>query len=105
MRQNFLVAVFQIVKKAAGDISPNVGEKRGYYHRRALRLLQALVLPTGKAAELASNASAGNSRVNIYVDSQAAIKVITVFRISARSVLGSRADTDIGIISEAFGSF
>lgn len=44
-----------------------------------------------KAAELASKASAGNFRVNIYVDSQAAIKVIVSFRISGRSVLESRA--------------
>lgn len=53
-------------------------------------IFQAEVFVIGKAAELASNVSAGNSRVTIYVDSQAAIKGVISYSISAWSVLESK---------------
>ncbi|XP_054083537.1 uncharacterized protein LOC128920393 [Zeugodacus cucurbitae] len=53
-------------------------------------IFQAEVFPIGKAAELASTAQGQYSKINIYVDSQAAIKAVTSCRISAKSVLSSR---------------
>lgn len=54
-------------------------------------IFQADAFGIGKVAALGSNASAGNSNVNIYVDSHVTIKAITSFYISARSVFESRA--------------
>nr|AMS38355.1 hypothetical protein [Bactrocera tryoni] len=75
----------------AGIYCPELGIRQPFKLPDHCSIFQAEVFAIAKAAELASNAPAGNSRVNIYVDSQAAIKAVTSYRISARSVLGSRA--------------
>lgn len=53
-------------------------------------LFQAVVFAIGNAAELVSNISSVNSRANIYVDSQSAIKAITSVRISPKRGSGSK---------------
>ena len=55
--------------------------------------ISAEVFAIGKDAELASNASAGNSRVNIYVESQAAIKAVTTYCISTRSIFEKQGNS------------
>lgn len=49
-----------------------------------------MVFAIGNAAELVSNISSVNSRANIYVDSQSAIKAITSVRISPKRGSGSK---------------
>uniref|UniRef100_A0A0A1XKT2 Putative 115 kDa protein in type-1 retrotransposable element R1DM n=1 Tax=Zeugodacus cucurbitae TaxID=28588 RepID=A0A0A1XKT2_ZEUCU len=71
------------------------GVGAGIYYQE-LGVKQPFKLPNncsiaiGKAAELVLNTAAGYSKVNIYVDSQAAIKATTSVCISAKSVLDTR---------------
>ncbi|XP_017465837.1 PREDICTED: uncharacterized protein LOC108358852 [Rhagoletis zephyria] len=57
-------------------------------------IFQAEVFAVGKAAEIASNAGNYIKNINIYVDSQAAIKAIISHRIASENVLRSREAVD-----------
>lgn len=75
------------MEDGAGIYSPELGRRQPFKLSDHCCIFQAEVFPT----KIASYASADNSIVKIYVDSQAAIKALTSFRISARSVLENRA--------------